>query len=331
MDFHGENQTQLTFNSAVDQSPTFSPDGERIAFVGEDGTDNEIFVMNADGSNPAPVTNNTEQDFSPSFSPDGNRIVLAREVGASEEGEIFVINSDGSNETPLTDNLGSDLDPAWSPDQLGVVFSGGPPVHVEGPTGIVVMDADGQNPTPLTTGFLDLGAAFAPNGQRIAFSRATGEGANGDIFLMDSDGQNQAPLTTDPGDEADPDWQPLNPPACQLTGPAKQKSFGSVVTTVTCSEDATVLASGQGKAPKALKLAAASKAKKFTLEPTTIEVPPDQPTVLILAVPKKGKKALKNAAKAGKKGKATVTATATDDLGESAQDSLAVKFKKRKK
>jgi hypothetical protein len=31
-----------------------------------------------------------------------------------------------------------------------------------------------------------------------------------------------------------------------------------------------------------------------------------------------------------KKGKATVTTTATDDLGESAQDSLAVKFKKKK-
>ena len=45
----------------------------------------------------------------------------------------------------------------------------------------------------------------------------------------------------------------------------------------------------------------------------------------------KGRKLLKKSLKAGKKPKGTVTATATDDLNESASDAADVKFKKRKR
>lgn len=62
----------------------------------------------------------------------------------------------------------------------------------------------------------------------------------------------------------------------------------------------------------------------------TLELQPGLPVTLQLAVPKKGRKALKKALKAGKKGTASITATATDDLGGSAQDSQPVKIKKKK-
>jgi tricorn protease-like protein len=330
MNTEGGDQAQLTFSTLPqdDVQPTFSPEGDRIAFVRGTSTDPEIFVMNADGSNQAPLTDNALTDSEPQFSPDGQRIVFVRNDGSDTE--IFIMNSDGSGQTPLTDNSFIDEAPSFSPDGQKIVF-----VRHEGPPGreIFVMNTDGSNRTPLTSSPEEnFRPVFSPNGEAIAFTRVLPT-AVFTLFTMNADGSMQSPLTGDPAfDDTSPDWQPLNPPACDLAGPPKQTSFAAVSVTVTCTnENATVAATGQGKAPKAPKLANASRAKGFTLEPTTVNVPPNQPTALALTVPKKAKKALKKAAKAGKTGKATVTTTATDDLGEGAQDSLAVKFKKKKK
>jgi Tol biopolymer transport system component len=328
MNSAGGEQTQLTFSALPqdDVQPAFSPDGDRIAFVRGTSTDPEIFLMNANGSNQAPLTDNALADSEPQFSPDGQRIVFVRNDGSDTE--IFIMNSDGSGQTPLTDNSFIDEAPSFSPDGQKIVY-----VRHEGPPDreIFVMNPDGSNQTPLTSSPEEnFRPVFSPDGEKVAFTRVLPT-AVFTLFTMNADGSAQAPLTGDPAfDDTTPDWQPLNPPACDLSAPTKQKSFGVVTTAITCSENARVEASGQGKAPRAPKLATISKAKRFTLEPTTVEVQADQPTVLTLTVPKKGKKALKKAAKAGKKGKATVTTTATDDLGETTQDSLAVKFKKKK-
>ena len=98
------------------------------------------------------------------------------------------------------------------------------------------------------------------------------------------------------------------------------------------NENATVSAQGSGKAPKPkTKSASASKAKKFTIPAVTTQVQPGVPATITLTIPKKGRKALKKAAKAGKKGKATVTATITDDFGQASTETFALKFKAKKK
>ena len=131
-----------------------------------------------------------------------------------------------------------------------------------------------------------------------------------------------------------PAWQPLNPPSCELGGKAASKSVKKVSVTVTCAtENATRhVVQGSGKAPKPKRSLAAKKAKKFKIPPVTAAVPAGVATTVIkLKVSKKGQKALKKATKAGKKGKATLTATLTDDLGQSATDTTKVKFKPKKK
>jgi Tol biopolymer transport system component len=324
MDADGQNQVQLT--SATDSEPVFSPDG-RIAFTRDNGGDAEIFVMDASGQNQVNLTNNSGNDFEPAFSPDGGRIAFTRYDGITDS-EIFAMDADGRNQVPLTDNTVSDTGPAFSPDGGRIAFS-----HSDGTDSeIFAMDASGQNQVPLTANSLgDIDPAFSPDGGRIAFDHF--DGAADLIFVMDASGQNQVPLTANSVSDYYPDWQPLNAPAFDLSGRAKQKSVKVVSVTATSqNEDATATIGGTLKAPKVPKSGAvAAKAKRFELAPVTVELQPGQPATLDFPIPKKARKLLKRGFKAGKKGKVTLAATAIDDLGASSEDSQQVKLKKKQK
>ena len=60
MDADGNNLRNLTNHLAWDESPSWSPDGQRIAFQSdrEGGKNFEIYVIDADGNNLRNLTNN---------------------------------------------------------------------------------------------------------------------------------------------------------------------------------------------------------------------------------------------------------------------------------
>jgi TolB protein len=67
MNIDGSNQKNLTNNVSKDESPCFSTDGSKIAFVSYRDGNGEIYVMNIDGSNQKNLTNNEHRDFYPCF------------------------------------------------------------------------------------------------------------------------------------------------------------------------------------------------------------------------------------------------------------------------
>ena len=67
MDADGGNQQKLTKNRIIDWSPSWSPDGERIAFVSTRDENSEIYVMDADGGNEQNLTNHPGSDFGPAW------------------------------------------------------------------------------------------------------------------------------------------------------------------------------------------------------------------------------------------------------------------------
>ena len=160
MDADGGNQQNLTNDPNDDSSPSWSPDGKRIAFESNrDGHFNmpgglpayEIYVMDADGKNTRRLTNNRKSDWSPSWSPDGERIAFASDrKGDDVNYEIYVMDADGKNQQRLTNNRGDDGAPSWSSDGKRIVFSSDRDRPGQFIFEVYVMDANGGNLQNLT-------------------------------------------------------------------------------------------------------------------------------------------------------------------------------------
>ena len=103
---------RLTFNTEEERSPTWSPDGTRIAFsCRRGGSDFEICRPNADGSNQVQLTDNAVGDLTPTWSPDGQQIMFHRPVAGRQQ--LFVMNADGTNQHQVTNTAGINLFANW--------------------------------------------------------------------------------------------------------------------------------------------------------------------------------------------------------------------------
>ena len=70
MDAAGGNQQRLTENLKTDWQPSWSPNGERIAYASDrkgDFENFEIYVMDADGGNQQRLTENRDSDLDPAW------------------------------------------------------------------------------------------------------------------------------------------------------------------------------------------------------------------------------------------------------------------------
>ena len=162
MDSDGDNMVRLTVDSARDYDPSWSPDGERIAFVSNRNRGMEqIFVMDSDGGNPMRLTNDsTHQE--PAWSPNGDKIAYVRNRGGRQ---IWIMDADGGNQTQLTE-VGKNRNPAWSPDGAQIAFVS----YARGANGIYAMDENGNKQERLTPNMaFTANPSWSPDGNWIAY------------------------------------------------------------------------------------------------------------------------------------------------------------------
>ena len=110
---------RLTDYSSSYSSPTWSPDGQHIAFGFERDGRAKIYVIGSDGSDPRRLTDHPAWAALPTWSPDGQHIAFVSERGVSD---IYVIGSDGSDRRNLTNDSHWDWAPSWSPDGQHIAF-----------------------------------------------------------------------------------------------------------------------------------------------------------------------------------------------------------------
>ena len=120
--------------------PSWSNDGQWIAYSSTRDDNQEIYVSKHDGSERKRLTTDLAIDAHPAWSPDGQRIAFS--TSRWGDMEIAVMNADGSNLVRLTDTAGLDDYPAWSPDGKRIAFTSNRDGNLE----IYTVDPDGKNP-----------------------------------------------------------------------------------------------------------------------------------------------------------------------------------------
>lgn len=211
MDIKGRNLQNLTNSPTHEFEPTFSPDGQQMAYVSSrhDGY-MEIYVMNLNTRVSHRLTHHPKHDNNPAWSPDGRWIAF----DSNREGtyDIYKIEPDGENLQRLTHEGNGNYNPTWSPDSQFIAFDSS---RGAGKGGIYIMDADGGNPRYLPNqprwGQLP---SWSPDGKRIAFCDLIL--GNRDILLMPDrniytvniDGSDLRKKTRHPADDLSPVWSP---------------------------------------------------------------------------------------------------------------------------
>jgi len=202
MNSDGSGQIRVSSGVSDPDDPSWSPDGNRLAF-NTGGGDEDIWVINTDGTVATNLTQSQAMYVSPDWSPDGSMIVFA---GLSPDDGIFLMNADGSNPTRLFSHDDPDLpagDPSWSPDGSQIVFW----TYWGDDKEVVVMNADGSGVANLTQtpDSDEIDPVWSPDGSRIAF--VSNRDNNYEIYVMSADGSGQTNLTNNPAPDREPSWQ----------------------------------------------------------------------------------------------------------------------------
>jgi len=206
----GWNAQRLTTDEADNLRPSWSPDGQWIAFDSDREGMREVYVMRRDGSEIRKLTSSSfvdDEGFdrandSPAWSPDGQWIAFG-----DADDEIHIIAPDGSQESVITENA---LDPNslfWSPDGQWIAFEQGygRGIFVVPKHGVSVQSYMRWFPHSIEDGS---NGSWSPDGQWIAFERR-GQGYNQvDIYIARPDGTDETRLTQTPEWAHDPCWSP---------------------------------------------------------------------------------------------------------------------------
>jgi TolB protein len=113
---------RLTNHWAIDSSPSWSPDGQHLAFVSNRGGSPQIYTMELETGALKRLTFKGRYNQTPAWSPRGDLIAF---TGRDERNvfDLFTVNSQTLEIKRLTQAQGHNEEPSWAPNGRLIVFT----------------------------------------------------------------------------------------------------------------------------------------------------------------------------------------------------------------
>ncbi|HEY7028137.1 MAG TPA: protein kinase [Gemmatimonadales bacterium] len=207
---------QLTSDEAVEEWPSWSPDGARLVFSRTVGGYRNLFLRTYPGGEETQLTRGSRDDIQASWSPDGSLIALVRSSlsdGKLEPGDVLGLYAEGGDVWTVDPKSGAEehllsgaFSPSWSPDGNHIAVDAG----WGGAHRIWVTDKNGHNPRQVTSDSSNevahMSPRWSPDGKRLVFRRL--QQPKSDIVVVDLATGKTAWVTHDDVVDVNPAWSP---------------------------------------------------------------------------------------------------------------------------